>query len=111
MNEIISIAENSGNFRAPRREGVWPDREHTGQRRVTLAYFGLKSSSDIELMVTDYAGKLIVFFRIRRYYSPVTDAENEILLNFESTLARQQPRMWTERRFDFKIGDDADRKL
>ena len=29
----------------------------------------------MELMVTDYAGKLVVFFKIKRYYSNVTDAE------------------------------------
>jgi len=111
VHEIIAIAEGFGYFRNPQREGAWPDRENTGKRRVTLAYLNLKSSSDIELVVTDYAGKLIIFFKMRRYYSPVTDAENGILLNFESTLARQQPRMWTERRTDFKVGGYVDRPL
>ena len=112
VHGIISIAENSGYVRDPRREGVWPDRDHAGGRRVTLAYLNLKSSSDIELMVADYDGKLIVFFKIRRFYSPVTDAENEVLSDFESTLARQQPGMWTESRRDFKLGNGyVDRKL
>jgi hypothetical protein len=111
VHEIIAIAESSGYVRNAQQEHVWPDRVNTGERRVTLAYLTFKSSSDIELAVTDYAGKLIVFLKIKRYYSPVTDAENGILLNFESRLARQQPGMWTERRRDFQVGNDVDRKL